>query len=286
MKFQKICSAATLVCFCMMLLAQASHAVSPTVKIVVNPSKTTIYAGTEALVLTAQTSGEDLTYRWTLQGPGKLDNTNLPAVFYFVPETIDGESAQAVITVTVSDKSAQEVTESMTFQILTAKEKTPSLEEQPLENSSGMSSTTKIALGVGAAGVLGAGVALAVGGGSDDSDNNNPFTGTFRRDDAYSGLSWIIFLNLTQDGPAISGNLDMTRTDACCSVNVVSQITGQADGNSAVLSWPTDCASCTGTNGCSSTLCSGGGGTTTDQFTLSDDGKVLSNSGGSTHIRQ
>ena len=145
-----------------------------------------------------------------------------------------------------------------------------------------MSTTTKIALGVGAAAALGGGIALATSGG--DTEASNPCTGSFMRVDG----AWTIVLNLFQDGNAISGNLDITRASLCCSARVITQLTGQINGNTAVVNWTEECASCTGADNCTNTACNGdgSGGVKTEQFTLENDGTVLRNSGGTEHIRQ
>ncbi len=127
-----------------------------TITLIVNPSRSDVSLGAEPIALTARAIGKDLTYSWKLLGPGKLEGEGT-SVFYVLPEKIEGKSAQALITVTVKDETGQETTESMTFNILAQK---------------GMSRTTKIALGVGAAAAAGGGIALIAGGGDDDDDSD------------------------------------------------------------------------------------------------------------------
>jgi hypothetical protein len=130
------------------------------IKLVMNPSKTDVYLGSDPIALTARVKGKNLSYAWKLLGPGKLEGKG-SSVFYILPETIEGESEQALITVTVTDESGEEMTESVTFNIL-AEEKTA---------AKGMSTTTKIALGAVAIIGLGGGATLTLSGdGDDDGD--------------------------------------------------------------------------------------------------------------------
>jgi hypothetical protein len=131
------------------------------IKLIMNPSKTDVYLGSDPIALTARVKGKNLSYEWKLLGPGKLEGKG-SSVFYILPETIEGESEQALITVTVTDESGEATTESVTFNIL-AEEKTAS--------KKGMSNTTKIALGAVAVAGLGGGIAVAAGGGGDGDGN-------------------------------------------------------------------------------------------------------------------
>ena len=99
-------------------------AANTTIKLVVNPNKTYVYLGSGGIALTTRARGKGLTYSWELLGPGKLDGQG-SAVFYILPETIEGESDQALITVTVKDETGQEMSESITFNILAPSEQPP-----------------------------------------------------------------------------------------------------------------------------------------------------------------
>lgn len=163
----------------MMTLVGQGFAQDSGIKLVMNPSKTDVYLGSDPIALTARVKGKNLAYEWKLLGPGKLEGKG-SSVFYILPDTIEGESEQALITVTVTDESGEETTESVTFNIL-AKEKTA---------SKGMSKTTKIALGAVAVAGLGGGIALAAGGGGDgdgsgggDTTDNIVGTWFYRQDD-------------------------------------------------------------------------------------------------------
>ncbi len=154
-----------------LLLAVPGYAEGPSVKLIVNPNKTDVYVGSDPTALTAKASGTGLKFAWKLQGPGRIEGSG-SAIFYHIPESVDGKSAQALITVTVTDDAGQETTETFTFNIL-AKETatTPATPAEPKKE--GMSTTTKIAIGAGAAVLVGGAIALASSGGSDD--NKLPF---------------------------------------------------------------------------------------------------------------
>lgn len=107
-----------------LLLGECSAATS-TIRLVVNPNKTDVYLGSHNIALTARVRGKNLAYTWELLGPGKLDGKG-SAVFYILPEKIAGESAQALITVKVTDESGQEMTESIIFNILARPAQSPS----------------------------------------------------------------------------------------------------------------------------------------------------------------
>lgn len=239
---QKMISLMVVACFSLMAVSVESFAAAPTVKIVVSPNKTDVVASGDPLALTAQASGTNLTYAWTLNGPGKLDNTTLPAVFYLAPERIDGKSAQAVITVTVTDKTGQTVTESITIHILPGKD-TPIVTETPIETKRGMSTTTKVVLGVGAVAALGGGIALAVSG---DDNNGGPFSGEFKREDTSFGADtrweFVTIFNLSQKDTAITGSRTVNFTvfgaeNGVCNGTYSVPVTGTASGLSGVLSW-------------------------------------------------
>lgn len=152
------------------------YAADVDVTLVVNPKNTEVYAGSGKIVITADASGENLTFKWKLSGPGKLEEEGA-AAFYIPPEKIEQTSEYAIVTVTVREPSGQATIRSVTFTILPspAQAATPSPEPTPTKKK-GMGRNTKIALGVGAAAALGGGIALAAGGGdggNGDSDGGN-----------------------------------------------------------------------------------------------------------------
>lgn len=235
-KSLKLSIAVILIASYMVLLFGEGYAATPTVKLVVDPDTTDVYVGSEPISLTAEASGSGLTFRWELRGPGKLEGTG-SAMFYTLPDKIEGESARAIITVTVTDEAGQETIEGVTFTILARK--TPAQEESPKPTKKGMSKTTKIALGVGAAAALGGGIALLAGGGDDDN-GGGPFSGTFRAEYTTEGgqVYWIDVYKLTQNDSSITGTNDMTGTTSCCTASFTVPITGTATETSATISSP------------------------------------------------
>ncbi len=158
---QRFAVAVIMLAVYMMAMVGEGIAEDLSIKLVVNPSKTDVYLDSDPIALTARVKGKNLEYEWKLLGPGELEGKG-SSVFYILPEKIEGDSEQALITVTVKDESGEEVTESVTFNIL------------PKEKSTGkgMSKGTKIGIGVGAAAALGGGIALMAGGGDDDDDDD------------------------------------------------------------------------------------------------------------------
>jgi len=280
---QKFISLVVVICLSSMLFVQEGLA-APTVKILVNPNQKDVSAGSDPIALTAQAAGSNLKYRWTLNGPGKIDNTNLPAVFYTVPATISGSSAQAVITVTVTDEQGQESTESITLNILPEKKPEP-----VIARKQGMSTMTKVGLGLGGTALLVGGIALATGGG--DDGNSEPFTGTFRGDlrsgVSTSGSSYTFqyTLNLTQSGNTISGNVVKASTlPGCCTNNVTVAVIGSViNQTTANISWGSGEGTCQCTQGTGtwwSSVSSDSG-----QATLINNNKTLRFAGGAEYTR-
>lgn len=88
----------------------------PTVKLELNPDQTNIFVASDSIVLMAKARGKSLTYKWVLQGPGKIEGSG-PAVFYHVPKKIGAKSTRALVTLTVKDKHGLEATETVVFNI-------------------------------------------------------------------------------------------------------------------------------------------------------------------------
>lgn len=150
-----------------LLLTGTGYAEGPSVKLIVNPNKTDVYVGSEPAALTAKASGTGLKFAWELKGPGKIEGTG-SAIFYHIPEEIEGDSAQALITVTVTDEAGQETTETFTFNILAKETSAPAVPAEAAKK--GLSTPAKVAIGVGAAALVVGGIAMAAGGGDDDDD--------------------------------------------------------------------------------------------------------------------
>jgi len=284
-KSLKLSIAVVVIASYIMLLFGEGYAAAPTVKLVVNPDTTDVYAGSEPVVLTAETSGSGLTFKWELQGPGKIEGKG-SEISYIVPETIRGVSAQATITVTVTDEAGQEITETVTFNILASK--TPA----PKPAKKGMSMGTKVALGVGAAALLGGGIALAAGGGGDDNDNG-PFAGTWKREyvgqfDDGTPAYYTITFNLEQkkNETSITGNRVVTLTATrCCTASFTVSVTGTVyDETSAILSWGPGRGRCEDFFGCWIEVWHDGG---SYGYILVDNGRILRSfpSGSAEYIR-
>lgn len=257
---------------------------APTVKLIVSPNKTDVYLGSDSIVLTAKASGTNLTYQWSLQGPGEIEGEGA-AVFYKLPKTIEGESAQAVVTVTVTDEKGEETTDSFTFNILKKEEPkpvaTPEKKSEP-QKKKGMSTTTKIAIGAGA--VVGLGlIAAAVKPGEEEK---KPFTGDFKR--TYTThYSWgtvdaTTILHLKQTDNSISGSREMIRTFRdCCTLSFSVTASGTVEGNTARISYGVGEARCDGSGGCWLRSDYDGG---TFDYTLIDN--TILRSGNSDFIKQ
>lgn len=266
------------------------YAQGPTVKLIVNPNKTDVLVGSDPVALTAKATGTGLQFTWELQGPGRIEGAG-SAIFYYVPETVDGKSAQAMVTVTVKDEAGQETTETYTFNIL-AKEEGPLKPvtedtSQPQLEKKGMSRNTKIALGAGAAAAV-AGVAIMAFSGGDDDGDKPPFSGTFTRESTSvtnTGRQtfWTETYTLTQSGNAITGTLAFAATlPGCCTASFSVPVSGTANGNSAIL-----------TEGSGEAICQCPGGGTyhpsytggTYNVTLINNGSVLRFEGGAEFTR-
>ena len=123
-----------------------------------NPDVTEVFVGADPIALIAKAAGTGLQFSWELQGPGRIEGSG-SAIFYYAPQTIEGQSARAIVTVMVKDGTGQETTDAYAFTIL-AEEGEEEVAEKavvPAPEKTGMSRNTKIAIGAGAA-------AAAVGG--------------------------------------------------------------------------------------------------------------------------
>ncbi len=149
----------------MLLLIRDSYAALTGTIIVTPPGTAEMRTGSDPIGLAAQVAESNLEFLWELVGPGELKgNPERSSVFYRPPDRIDGESAEAIITVTVTNSMGEETTESKTFTIIPSPPPTPTPEE-------GWFTKKKVALGVGAAVALGGGIALAMA--STDGDDNS-----------------------------------------------------------------------------------------------------------------
>ncbi len=124
-KHQKLSFLFVVISVGLLLLFRESYAV-PTVKLMVNPSVLDIAVGSESIALTARASGSNLQFEWKLLGPGEFEgSTTESAVFYKPPDTIEGKSAKAIITIKVTDDKGEDATESVIFNIKQKGDDTP-----------------------------------------------------------------------------------------------------------------------------------------------------------------
>ena len=68
------------------------YAADMSIELIMNPSKTDVYLGSDPIALSAKVKGKNLAYNWELLGPGRLEGKG-SSVFYILPEKIEGESA-------------------------------------------------------------------------------------------------------------------------------------------------------------------------------------------------
>lgn len=170
--------AVILIALSILLLLGEGYAVTPKIRITVNPAQPDVYAGAGRIILTAQTKGSNIiAYTWKLTGSGKLEgDMTRSAIAYIPPDKIGDKSDTAVITVTVTDDTGQQTTVSVSFTILPKPEppEPPTSTPTPIATfkPQGMAKETKVALGIGAAAALGGGIALLVDAGDDNSEED------------------------------------------------------------------------------------------------------------------
>jgi len=288
-KSLKLSIAVVLIASHIMLLVGDGYAAAPTVKLIVNPNKTDVYVGSESVALTAKASGSGLQFKWELQGPGKIEGTG-SAVFYNIPDEIEGESARAMITVTVTDEAGQETTETVTFNILASK--IPEKEEVPepaKPAKKGMSTGKKVAIGVGAAALVGGGVAAVLALTGDDDKKEPSFTGTFTLETVGYLNGYVTYdrftFNLTQSDSSITGTFTLSSNFAnCCTATCSTPVRGTVvEKLTADLSWP---ESAVGTCYCGSLRYRTWINARSRRYTLEDDGNILRSATGAEYPRQ
>jgi hypothetical protein len=213
MKFQKSFIAVILIVLHVVMLCGNTSGADLTVKLMLSLESTQISVGSAPIALTAVTHGMNVQLTWKLTGPGHIEGTGI-AVFYIVPDQIEGKTAEAVITVTAKDKIGQEVTDKVRFIIVPkSDDQSPSIDKPlPDQTSSkkGMKTSTKVILGAGAAAALGGGIVLAKQG-SNGEDSvpslSGTWIGTVITEDDNTGETVIMNLRfvLTQKGNEITG---------------------------------------------------------------------------------
>ena len=94
--------------------------------------ETTVPAGAEPLALGAKTSDcKKTTFQWNVKGVGSLDEPTEQTLFYTPPSTIDGNSKQAIISVTVTEADGNEASDSVTLTIVRGDSPVPTPEPTP-----------------------------------------------------------------------------------------------------------------------------------------------------------
>jgi hypothetical protein len=224
-----------------MLAAGDIYAEALSVSLRANPEVAEVAVGADPIALIAKATGAALQFRWELQGLGKIEGSG-SAIFYYAPQTIEGQSARTMVTVIVTDQSGQEARETYTFTILAPEaEEIAETTVVPAPEKTGMSRNTKIAIGAGAAAAaVGAAVLLWP---DENNDDKPPFTGKFHR--AYltttetgEPVSVTDTLDLKQNNTTISGTFRSANTLVnCCTATIQSPVSGTANGLSAYLTW-------------------------------------------------
>ncbi len=151
---------------------------------------------------------------------------------------------------------------------------------------SGLSSGTKVAIGVGSVAVGGALVVIASRSGDDDEDAPSSFTGTFvweGIDPLNDSFQSTYTFRLTQEGDLITGDL-IQAASGCCAATAQSTISGAVlEENTAGLFLTRTPASCTCPD--DDEYIDFSGGTFSIVVTLDDEGATLSD-GALEYIRQ
>lgn len=105
---------------CLLFVLDSAFA-QPVVEVHIEPDLRTLYldTGIQEILLEARVSNPDVHFTWKLEGPGELlGDLDSPGNIYSLPERIQGDSAQVIITLTVTDQQGYEVTRNLVFQIL------------------------------------------------------------------------------------------------------------------------------------------------------------------------
>jgi hypothetical protein len=104
-----------------LVLLSSNASTQPVVEVHVEPDIRTLYVGSgiQDILLEARVSDPNVHFTWKLEGPGELlGETDSPGNIYSLPERIEGDSAQVIITLTVTDQQGYEITRNVTFEIL------------------------------------------------------------------------------------------------------------------------------------------------------------------------
>ena len=208
---------------------------APTITLIVEPDETDIYLGSDPIALTVEASGTNLKYEWSLEGPGEIEGEGT-SVLYKLPESIEGESAQAVVTVAVTDEQGEKSTGLFACYILKREEPKPAAEEiaeEPAEETAeeAVEETTEEAaeepakemteepaeepaeetaeepeeekgmskttkIAIGAGAAAAVGLGVALAVGGGDDEKDGPFDGTFRGEGSGTTLAGVSYRNI------------------------------------------------------------------------------------------
>lgn len=120
--------------FSVMAMLDVGYA-QPVIKLEVDPDRQTISIGAdiEDIFIEAQADKPSgYQFRWHLDGPGQLaGDTTSPGIVYIPPKSIDEASAQATISVIVTNNNGDQTAESVTFTLI-APTPTPSPTATPI----------------------------------------------------------------------------------------------------------------------------------------------------------
>ncbi|PID58501.1 hypothetical protein CSB45_02860 [candidate division KSB3 bacterium] len=127
-------------CFCLLTAlvcnVNSVHAQDILLEIEVEPNLRTLRLDgkMQDISLVAQSTRQDLAFKWTLQGPGNLlGDDESPGIFYLPPKTLDaGMPSQASVVLNVHDDRGSQASKKIIFQLLNAPEPlSPSEAEEP-----------------------------------------------------------------------------------------------------------------------------------------------------------
>lgn len=108
------------------VLFAPEDAAAISLKVVVNPNVAALKLGDGPIIVSVKSQEKNLTYRWELSGPGRLQGQG-PAVQYLLPAQLDAASASVVIAVTVTNQAGEERREHVEFAVTAPPTPTPTL---------------------------------------------------------------------------------------------------------------------------------------------------------------
>jgi hypothetical protein len=100
----------------------------PVVTLVLDPDVRTITIGEKAqeIAIIARTDKQNVQFAWSVKGPGTLaGDTTSPGILYLPPTRIEGQQAQATVTVKVTDDQGKTTMHQVTFTLVSTALPTP-----------------------------------------------------------------------------------------------------------------------------------------------------------------